>query len=141
MLCLAAKGVLIFNLLATAVCIALGVPILIASLGVVEVKQRYDNAGSLAGLSYPNASLALIATNGVGLSQTVTVTIPKNMTPPVSILSCQGDELQKLVAVTTLQSMGLPVLHVKSSRLGLAPVSPCSRTWWHSSVAAFKPHV
>lgn len=88
--CLAAKGVLIFNLVATAVCIALGVPILIASLGVVEVKQRYDNAGSLAELSYPDASQALIATNGAGLPQTVTVTIPQNMTPPVSILSVQG---------------------------------------------------
>ena len=90
--CLAAKGVLIFMLLATAVCIALGVPILIASLGVVEVKQRYDNAGSLAGLSYPDASQALIATNGAGLPQAVAVTIPKNMTPPVSILGRQGPQ-------------------------------------------------
>ena len=72
-------------MLATAVCIALGVPILIASLGVVEVKQRYDNAGSLAGLSYQDASQALLATNGAGIPQTVTVMIPQNMTPPVSL--------------------------------------------------------
>lgn len=116
--CLAAKGVLIFNLVATAVCIALGVPILIASLGVVEVKQRYDNAGSLAELSYPDSSQALIATNGAGLPQTVTVTIPQNMTPPVSILR-SGDELRNLVIVTGLQNMAEPVLPLSHQREGL----------------------
>ena len=51
----------------------------------MTVKQRYDNVGPLAGLSYPQASNALQSIGGQGLQQSVSVIIPKNMTPPVGV--------------------------------------------------------
>ena len=82
------------------------------------MRQRYDNAGSLAGLSYPDASQALIATNGAGLSQTVTVTIPQNMTPPVSIPSVRGRscKISSLSLITEQRTASVPfdVIKVKA---------------------------
>jgi hypothetical protein len=70
---------------AAVICIALGVPILVASLNVVEVKTRYDNAGTFSGQSPQQQSQQLAAQGGNGVNLTVTIVIPKNMEPPIYV--------------------------------------------------------
>ena len=45
-----AKVVVIYFFVVAAVCVALGVPVLVASLGIVQYSVRYDDQGPMAGL-------------------------------------------------------------------------------------------
>lgn len=86
----------IFFLSAGVFCIALGIPILTASLTVTEYTVRYDNAGQFAGTSDRdtggqrqqqllwNASAADPADGFVPV--TVTFNVDRDMDPPVSCL-------------------------------------------------------
>jgi len=73
--------VVIYFMLVTVVCIALGVPILVASIKVKEVKARYDNTGVMSGKSSSEAERLVMAGN---VAYPVTMQIPQTMQPPVS---------------------------------------------------------
>ena len=73
--------VVIYFLLVAVVCIALGVPILVASIQVKEVKARYDNTGSMSGRTSGEAETLLLAGN---VNYPVSMQIPQTMQPPVS---------------------------------------------------------
>ena len=75
--------VVIYFLLVAVVCIALGVPILVAAINVKEVKARYDNAGPMSGLSSEQAETTILGGN---VNYPVSVQIPQTMQPPVSLL-------------------------------------------------------
>ena len=45
-----AKVVVTYFFVVAAVCVALGVPVLVASLGIVQYSVRYDDQGPMAGL-------------------------------------------------------------------------------------------
>ena len=77
--------VVIYFALVCIVCIALGVPILLASIGVKEVTVRYDNAGVMEGHSSGAAESLLMQQGGQGFSYPVTMHIPQDMQPPVGI--------------------------------------------------------
>ena len=80
---LTASAVVIYFFCVSVFCIALGVPILIASLDVKEVSVRYDNQGPFASLSRGQSSQQLYQQSGNGVALTVPLTIPKTMDPPV----------------------------------------------------------
>ena len=73
--------VVIYFLLVAVVCIALGVPILVASISVKEVKARYDNAGIMSGKTSGEAESLLMAGN---VNYPISMQIPQTMQPPVS---------------------------------------------------------
>jgi hypothetical protein len=88
---ISANGVVLYFLLVSVLCIALGIPVLLASLHVTEYKVRYDNTGPMAGLS-PAAQQALLQQQGgAGLTTAVNLTITKTMNPPVR----QGSSSQR----------------------------------------------
>ncbi|CAL5228440.1 g11575 [Coccomyxa viridis] len=74
--------VVIYFLLVAVVCIALGVPILVAAINVKEVKARYDNAGPMSGLSSGQAETTILGGN---VNYPVSVQIPQTMQPPVYV--------------------------------------------------------
>jgi hypothetical protein len=75
--------VVIYFLLVAVVCIALGVPILLASIQVKEVKLRYDNTGIMQGHSSGEAENLLMQQGGQGFSYPISMQIPQDMQPPV----------------------------------------------------------
>lgn len=75
--------VVIYFFIIGVVCIALGVPILLAALGVTEYKVRYDDTGAMAGLTTEDSENILLQQNGEGVTTIVNVTITKDMRPPV----------------------------------------------------------
>lgn len=75
--------VVIYFLLVAVVCIALGVPILVASIGVKELTARYDNTGVMSGKSSGEAETLLLAGN---VNYPISIQIPQTMQPPVSLL-------------------------------------------------------
>lgn len=78
-----ATGVVVYFFAVGVVMLALGIPILLASLGVKEVKSRYDNAGIMA--TATNAARLAIMQTGNGNTLTVNVTITEDMEPPVRL--------------------------------------------------------
>ena len=78
-----ADAVVIYFFLVSIVCLALGIPILLASLHVVEYKARYDNTGPMAGLTSQQQQDLLMQQGGNGLTTSVNLTITKTMNPPV----------------------------------------------------------
>ena len=75
--------VVTYFLLVAIVCVALGVPILLASIQVKEVKMRYDNTGTMQGRSSGEAENLLMQQGGQGFSYPISVQIPQDMQPPV----------------------------------------------------------
>lgn len=75
--------VVIYFFLVTLLCIALGIPILKASMDVVEFKVRYDNTGAMAGKTPAQQQGLLQAQQGSGVTTSVNLTVTKDMQPPV----------------------------------------------------------
>ena len=75
--------VVVYFFAAGVLCLALGVPILLASLRIVEVKARYDNAGVMAGQTLQEQQKILRSSHGAGVQTAVNFTIPQDMQPPV----------------------------------------------------------
>ena len=75
--------VVIYFLAVAIICIALGVPILLASIRVKEVKARYDNIDIMSGRSNTEAENLLMQPGGV--QYPITMQIPTDMQPPVTI--------------------------------------------------------
>ena len=109
------KGrVVVLYLLAVAVLlIALGVPILTASTGIVEYYVRYDDQGSLSSLNSTQREQALQIAGDNGVSVAVSFTVNKTMHPPVrqSCLSAAAGCDGKTAGADGLK----PLLHVASS--------------------------
>lgn len=64
-------------------CLALGIPILVASLNVVEYKARYDLAGVFADLDSNNQQELLWGAGDEGVLVMVEIEVTKRMTAPV----------------------------------------------------------
>jgi hypothetical protein len=77
------RALVLYFLAVAILCAALGGPLLAASLGVVEVSARYDDAGALRALAPGAREAALAAAGGDGVPVTVNVTVPRAMRPPV----------------------------------------------------------
>ena len=77
-------AVVLYFLIVASVCVALGVPILLASLNVKEYTVRYDNADIMAGKTSEEQELMLMRSGGEGVPVLVNVTIAATMHPPVS---------------------------------------------------------
>ena len=93
-----ANAVVIYFFLASVVCLALGIPILLASLHVVEYKARYDNTGPMAGLSSQQQQDLLMQQGGNGLTTSVNITVTKTMNPPVCSCILHHSALQPLAS-------------------------------------------
>lgn len=78
------RALVLYFLAVAIACAALGGALLAASLGVVAVTARYDDAGPLSALSPSAREAALAAAGGAGVSVAVNVTVPRDMQPPVS---------------------------------------------------------
>lgn len=72
-----------YFLAASVVCIALGIPILIASLSVVEYRVPYAFEGPLSGLNSDQRQEALWGAGDSGVVYNLTVTVTKEMKAPV----------------------------------------------------------
>lgn len=68
--------------------LALGIPILVASLNVREYSVRYDDAGPFATLNSTQQQGALWAASDAGIVYSVNLKVDANMEPPVSTTSC-----------------------------------------------------
>lgn len=66
-----------------ALLIALGIPILIAALGVKEYSVRYDNAGQFAGLTREQQQQAIWSASDAGIVYNLSITVEERMEPPV----------------------------------------------------------
>ncbi|GLC34205.1 hypothetical protein PLESTM_000169500 [Pleodorina starrii] len=73
--------------------LGLGIPLLLASLRVVEIRIRYDNADPLATAAGGNISdvgwdpqRALWASGDDGVRQSLTLTVPRAMRPPIFVM-------------------------------------------------------
>lgn len=82
---LTANGVVIYFLLAAIVCLAIGIPVLIASINIEQYSIRYDSLAPFTGSRSAQQQL-LYAQGGDGLTVTGSVTIKKTMQPPVQPL-------------------------------------------------------
>jgi len=78
-------ALVLYFVLAGAVCAAIGAPLLAASLSVVQVRVRYDDAGALAGLDAPARAAALAAAGGGGVQLTLSIPIARPMRAPVYV--------------------------------------------------------
>lgn len=78
-----ALDVELFFLAAGTLCIALGVPILIAALNVKEYKARYDNAGPMANITRQEQQQLLLQAGDAGVVYPVDLYIEDTMKPPV----------------------------------------------------------
>jgi len=68
--------------------LALGIPILVASLNVREYSVRYDDVGPFATLNSTQQQEALWAASDAGIVYSVSLTVDDHMDPPVSTASC-----------------------------------------------------
>ena len=78
-------ALVLYFTLAGAACAAIGAPLLAASLSVVQVTARYDDAGPLAALDAPGRAAALAAAGGDGIPLDLVIPIPALMRPPVYV--------------------------------------------------------
>ncbi|KAL6781100.1 hypothetical protein ACKKBG_A09825 [Auxenochlorella protothecoides x Auxenochlorella symbiontica] len=67
-------------------CLALGIPILVASLNVVEYKARYDLAGVFADLDSNNQQELLWGAGDEGVLVMVEIEVTKRMTAPIYVV-------------------------------------------------------
>ena len=75
---------MLYFLAVTAVCLAIGIPVLNASINIKEYSARYDNVAQFAGQSRDQQRGILYAQNGNGVELTVDILVKKRMAPPVS---------------------------------------------------------
>jgi hypothetical protein len=75
--------VVVYFFIIAVVCLALGIPILKAQLGVHQYVVRYDNTGPMAGLSSEDSQNVLLQQNGQGVVTTVNITVTQTLNPPV----------------------------------------------------------
>eukprot|EP00890_Picochlorum_soloecismus_P006540 jgi/Picsp_1/710/NSC_04199-R1_ala-interacting subunit 3-like len=80
---LSANEAVMFFSVAGTILLALGIPILVASLNVVEYQIRYDDAGQLAPLS--NEDRAQQVTQGDGVTYQLKFTVDKEMKSPIYV--------------------------------------------------------
>ena len=103
---LTANWVVLYFFCVCVFCIALGVPILTASLGVKEYSVRYDNVGPFAQLSRDQQQNLLQQSNGDGVPVTVDLPIRDKMEPPVSQLH---HVIQQLTSLCSALCTGLGI--------------------------------
>lgn len=84
---LTANWVVLYFLAVTAVCLAIGIPVLIASINIKEYSVRYDNVQQFASQSRTQQQDILYGQNGNGVQLSVDILIRKRMQPPVSSLA------------------------------------------------------
>ena len=82
---LTANGVIAYFAVTCVICIAIGVPVLIASLDIEQQSVRYDSLGPFTG-SKDNKQQLLYAQGGSGVQVAGSITVTKTMNPPVSTL-------------------------------------------------------
>ena len=80
---LSAHNAEIFFLAVGTLLIGLGIPILIAALGVKEYSVRYDNAGQMAGLTSEQQQQAIWNASDSGIVYNVNINVEERMEPPV----------------------------------------------------------
>lgn len=84
---LTANWVVFYFLAVTAVCLAIGIPVLVASINIKEYNVRYDNVPPFDGMDRAQHQATLQAQNGDGVQLTTQILIKKRMEPPVSLSS------------------------------------------------------
>ena len=80
---LCAHNAEIFFLSVGTLLLALGIPILVASLGVREYSVRYDDAGPMAGLTHEQQEEAIWTAPKSGIVYNLTINVDERMEPPV----------------------------------------------------------
>jgi hypothetical protein len=80
-----ARTVQVFFLAAGTACLALGIPMLVSALNVVQYNVRYDNVGPFAVLDRRQQQELLWAAGDVGVETSVTISVDKDMEPPVRV--------------------------------------------------------
>jgi len=80
---LSAHNAELFLLAAGTLLLALGIPILVAALGVKEYSVRYDDAGPMAGLSKDQQQQAIWGAPSTGIVYNLTIDVEERMEPPV----------------------------------------------------------
>jgi hypothetical protein len=80
---LSAHNAELFLLAAGTLLLALGIPILVASMGVKEYSVRYDDAGPMAGLSKEQQQQAIWTAPDTGIVYDLTINVAERMEPPV----------------------------------------------------------
>lgn len=83
---LSARRAEVFFLTVGSLMLGLGIPILVAAINVQEYRVRYDNAGSLAGLTQEQREM--MVTQGNGVTYDVPITVDKEMKGPVRVFFC-----------------------------------------------------
>ena len=63
--------------------LALGIPILVAALGVKEYSVRYDDAGPMAGLTSEQQQQAIWTATDTGIVYNLSIPVDEQMDPPV----------------------------------------------------------
>jgi hypothetical protein len=76
----------IFFFIAGSIMLALGVPILVASLRVKEYSARYDNIGPFAGLSSQQQQQALWSAPDAGIVYSFNIYVEEDMEPPIYVV-------------------------------------------------------
>jgi hypothetical protein len=89
--------------------LALGIPILIAALGVQEYSVRYDDAGPMAGLSQDAQQEAIWTAPDAGLVYNLSITVEEKMEPPV-----RNDTIRNKVLI---RPQHLHMIHCRASVL------------------------
>ncbi|KAL4549248.1 hypothetical protein Ndes2526B_g04279 [Nannochloris sp. 'desiccata'] len=88
---LSAHNAELFLLAAGTLLLALGIPILVAALGVKEYSVRYDNAGPMAGLSREQQQQAIWAAPDIGVVYDLAINVEERMEPPIYVVFELGD--------------------------------------------------
>lgn len=78
------RVVVLYFLASTAVCLALGIPILLASLDVKVYSVRYDDSGPMRELDSDQRAQLLYAQDGQGVPLTVEFLVTNRMKAPVT---------------------------------------------------------
>ena len=83
---LRARTTELFFLSAGTLLLALGIPILVASLDINQVVVRYDDAGPMAELNNESREQELWKTEGNGVNYSMTVNVKEDMDPPIWVV-------------------------------------------------------
>jgi hypothetical protein len=104
------RVVVLYFLASTAVCLALGIPILLASLSVKVYSVRYDDSGPMRGLDSDQRAQLLYARDGEGVPLTVELLVTEQMKAPVMFCPWLGS-CCKQDYLFVLRCAGLMILH------------------------------
>lgn len=92
-----ANGVVLYFLIATIVCVAIGVPVLIASINIEQFDIRYDRLSPFTGSRREQQQL-LYDQQGGGVPVSGSIRITKTMHPPVRLFELLFFSLRSLWA-------------------------------------------